>query len=95
MSFSHHALCKVLTHGNSSADHFVEPALFASYNLSSCSILDQEVEERRVPVMAMRASPSSERARSTRKRLENCWDLDLDWNKYPTILREVSTIETV
>ena len=36
------------------------------------------------------ASPGQERARDTRKRLDSCWELDLAWNKYPHILREVS-----
>ena len=35
------------------------------------------------------ASPSHDKARETRKRLDCCWDLDLDWNKYPHCLKEV------
>ena len=37
------------------------------------------------------ATPVNDRARETRKRLDSCWDLDLAWDKYPAILREVST----
>ena len=38
----------------------------------------------------MLASPASERARDTRKRLDSCWQLDLAWDKYPQLLSEVS-----
>ena len=39
--------------------------------------------------MAFMATPGSERARDTRKRLESCWELDISWDKYPSFLREV------
>ena len=41
-------------------------------------------------VMAAIASPGSERAKDTRKRLDSCWELDLAWEKYPCVLREAS-----
>ena len=36
------------------------------------------------------ASPGGERVRDTRKRLGSCWELDMAWERYPSILREVS-----
>ena len=38
------------------------------------------------------ASPGMDKARVTRKRLDSCWTKDLNWNKYPRILKEVSII---
>ena len=38
------------------------------------------------------ASPYLDRAKDTRKRLDSCWDLDLAWDKYPAVLKEVSNI---
>ena len=35
------------------------------------------------------ASPYLDRAKDTRKRLDSCWDLDLAWDKYPEVLKEV------
>ena len=33
---------------------------------------------------------ASERAKDTRNRLEKCWENDVDWNLYPSYLKEVS-----
>lgn len=38
------------------------------------------------------ASPYLDRAKDTRKRLDSCWDLDLAWDKYLAVLKEVSNI---
>lgn len=38
------------------------------------------------------ASPYLDRAKDTRKRLDSCWDLDLAWDKYPEVLKEVCNI---
>ena len=35
------------------------------------------------------ATPTAIKARSTRKRLDRCWDLDLTWSTYPSVLEEV------
>lgn len=37
-------------------------------------------------------SPYLDRAKDTRKRLNSCWDLDLAWDKYPDVLRELCNI---
>jgi hypothetical protein len=33
------------------------------------------------------ASPVSEKTRTTRKRLEKCWNINLNWESYPDILK--------
>ena len=38
------------------------------------------------------ATPRSEKTKDTRKRLESCWNMDLSWDLYPQVLKEVSTI---
>ena len=41
-------------------------------------------------MLATMATPVNDGAREIRKRLDSCWNLDLAWDKYPAILREVS-----
>ena len=39
----------------------------------------------------MTSPGAGDRSRSitTRSRLANCWEIDIDWDKYPEFLREV------
>ena len=35
------------------------------------------------------------KVKETRKRLEKCWDIDIDWSLYPGALKEVSYIKYI
>ena len=40
--------------------------------------------------MASFSSPLADKGRDTRNRLERCWSVTLNWELFPTVLREVS-----
>ena len=40
----------------------------------------------------MATSQKDERAKETRKRLVHCWNLDIEWEKYPASLKELSSL---
>lgn len=40
----------------------------------------------------MATSQKDERAKETRKRMVRCWNLDIEWEKYPASLKEVSSL---
>ena len=40
----------------------------------------------------MATSQKDERAKETRKRMVHCWNLDIEWEKYPASLKEVSSL---
>ena len=41
------------------------------------------------------ASPSSLKGRDTRLRLEKCWEEDIKWDLYPSVLREVKLFNAI
>ena len=43
----------------------------------------------------MATSQKDERAKETRKRMVRCWNLDIEWEKYPESLKEVSSMDII
>ena len=58
------------------------PISISTVTLSNCDLLST--------YYTTMSSPISEKNRETRKRLESCWDMDLSWNLYQSVLKEVS-----
>lgn len=58
------------------------PISISTVTLSNCDLLST--------YYTTMSSLISEKNRETRKRLESCWDMDLSWNLYPSVLKEVS-----